>query len=174
MPYDANRVQLPSGEYINGSYITAFGRHFIVAETPQMHEDEKFWELISSHEIDLIVTLGEEAATLFPEKRSSHFTGTYNIKCLHEKIHKISETEFVTRRYHLIGDGNSRRTLVELAYTSTDDALPTPAALSYLNKKMRKTNAPLIHTQKNMRLAGALIAATTSPKTLTAQRPGLL
>ncbi|MDN3508324.1 MAG: protein-tyrosine phosphatase family protein, partial [Simkaniaceae bacterium] len=171
MPYDANRVHLPSGEYLNGSYITAQGKHFIAIETPKMNESEKFWELVASHEVELIVTLGDDAANFFPEKREMYIAGPYGIKCLHEKIHKISETEFIKQRYYLTTDGSSRSSIIELAYISNDEKEPSSLALAYLQKKMHKLSpnrkTPLIHTQSNMRAIGALVAACV-PSSLTA------
>jgi len=58
VPYDHNRVQLTSGQYVNASLVQTIGRrHFIVTQSPTSATLQQFWQLVWERNVDVIVAL---------------------------------------------------------------------------------------------------------------------
>ncbi|KAL4226627.1 positive regulation of Schwann cell migration [Mactra antiquata] len=172
--YDATRVILQSGTYINANYIDGHNKAqaYIASLGPTastMNEYETFWEMVWQHNVETIVmlTILEEGVKMkceqyWPDRGEVMICGQYILEGVSEKVF----ADFVVREIALRNaDTADKRHVVQYQYTAWPDRSVPDSVVSLVayrdkveQQNRNRTSPIVVHCSAGIGRTGTYIA----------------
>lgn len=141
VPFSENRVLLSDGSYINASYMPNWNgknpRAFIASQGPLQSTIGDQWDLIWSHGIEVVVTIGklaegatEKCAEYWPTKAKSPMVATgpknreFNLRCVRETL--IADDMIIHRKISISVAGDEERVIDHYHFVAWPDHRSVP------------------------------------------------